>query len=132
MTSEPTDGARSRGARASLRSPREPRSYRVTIRLSACEHARLLERAAAAGLSLSQCLRATDPKIPPPRRNLPPVAHQILAELRRLGNNVNQAIRLCHQGRIPEQLHPLFAETLAALASFQAALVGELSQGQGS
>lgn len=128
MTSERSTRGRPRRARA----PREPRSFRITVRFSASEHARLVERAALAGLSLSQCLRASDPKIPAPRRSLPPVAHEILGELRRIGNNVNQAVRLCHQGRIPPELLPHLVALEASLKTFGALLVGDGSRSERS
>lgn len=125
MTSASPSASRPRGRSGRKTERREPRAYRVSVRYSEREYERLTASAAGAGLSISQYLRATDPKIAAPRRNLPPVAHEILGELRRIGNNVNQAVRLCHQGRVPQEFLPNLLALDGSLRDFAALLVGD-------
>lgn len=94
------------------------------------KQARLLrERAAAAGLRPAVYLlkAALERRLVPPRT--PPVNFLAISELQRLGNNLNQAVKLLHQGRTSPGFGGLLTEILRAIKTFHRDLLGLQSSG---
>lgn len=70
----------------------------IKVRASSAERARWRELAAARGVSLSELIRSRlDRTRLRPRREAPPVARDLLRELARIGNNLNQLARAANQ-----------------------------------
>lgn len=79
----------------------------------------------AEGRSLPEWIR--ERLLGEPRRALqrvPSANRAIAGQLAKLGNNVNQLVRLAHTGRCPAQLEPLLKKVYQALASYQRELLG--------
>ena len=84
-------------------SEKRQRNRHILIRVTEDELAAIEARADASGLSIAAYLRATALGNPGPRaRRRPPVNHvvlrQLLGELGRVGNNVNQIARALNSG----------------------------------
>lgn len=81
----------------------EARSAHVAARFTAAERLALDERAAAAGLTLSEFVRAAALDREPPRAAMPAgpagvMSAEEVRELNRIGQNLNQAVRAIHTG----------------------------------
>lgn len=99
------------------------RSERIRIRLSPSELAFLREQ--AGGRPLTSWVR--ERLLGEPRGRLPmiPAANlEIVGQLAKIGNNVNQLVRLAHTGRFPSHLQPLLRQLYQMLAKYQSALLG--------
>lgn len=74
------------------------RTERVYVRLTTAEAAALADRAAAAGLSVSDYVRTTALGADPTRRRaMPADVAQVVRHLSAVGNNLNQLARACNQ-----------------------------------
>ncbi|MFP5288012.1 MAG: plasmid mobilization protein [Thermoanaerobaculia bacterium] len=107
--------------------PRKPaeklRSKRIRIRVSEIELALLEE--GAAGMPLPRWIRERllgEPKSSLPA--VPPANREIAGQLAKLGNNLNQLVRLAHTGRLSPALEPLLREIYRVLARYQRELLG--------
>jgi hypothetical protein len=107
--------------------PRKPpdqlRSQRIRIRLSESELALLKER--AEGRPLPSWIRERlleEPK--GPQQGIPLANRLIAGQLARIGNNINQLVRLAHTGRIPVHFKPLLYKLYEAIARYQRELLG--------
>jgi hypothetical protein len=104
-------------------SPEKLRSKRIRIRLSETELALLEER--AAGQPLPRWIRERllgEPKSS--LQKVPSANREIAGQLAKLGNNLNQLVRLAHTGRFPLHLEPLLKQLYQALARYQRELLG--------
>lgn len=102
----------------------ERRTDALRVRLTPDERAHIEARAAQAGLPLSEFARRaiTGAKIaPPPTGEAVPPA--LLAELGRIGNNVNQ---IAHAANIGRELRGLAEITLADLRELVAVITSKL------
>jgi hypothetical protein len=123
---------RSRKAGASGRGGGEPgrprkradqiRSKLIGVRVSETEFA-VLERRAE-GQPVSTWIREELlGRGRPGRQRIPRANLAIAGQLAKLGNNVNQLVRLAHTGRFPAFLEPLLKRVLGAVASYQRELL---------
>lgn len=106
--------------------PRQPRansgevaSKAVTIRLTPSEYERAIAKKGA--LSISDFFRRAglDESIPTPRPRplIPEVNRETYLELGRIGNNLNQQTRACHQALHEGQTLPVSPEQIEAVAA---------------
>ena len=84
-------------------SEKRKRQHQVNVRFSETEHAELTRRADAVGLSVGAFIRMQSLDLPPPRSSrVPPINRQmvaqLLAQLGKLGSNINQMARHMNQG----------------------------------
>ena len=98
----------------------------VTIRFKAADYCALRDRAHGAGNTISDVIRAAVLGLPPPRRRRQLADKELLNQLSRLGNNLNQQTRLLHQLR-HRGLPPEIAAVRAVLEEVRA-LLGEVSR----
>lgn len=95
----------------------------LVVRLSARDHAAVRLLAKRAGLPLAIYVRHTlfDCKLPTvaPAANL-----DILRELNRIGNNLNQLTRLAHTGRISRKLLSIVEDLAERIHGYHRALLG--------
>lgn len=104
-------------------SPEKLRSKRVRIRLSESELAWFKEQ--AAGRPLPSWIR--ERLLGEPRSSLqtvPSANREIAGQLARIGNNLNQLVRLAHTGRFPLHLEPVLKKLYQQLARYQRELLG--------
>lgn len=105
------------------KAPDELRSIRIRIRLSERELAWLKEQ--AEGRPLPGWIRQRllgEPKSPLHRI---PVANRVIAgQFAKIGNNINQLVRLVHTGRFVQRLEPLLHQLYEMLVQFQRELLG--------
>lgn len=105
------------------KSPEKLRSKRIRIRVSESELAVLEEQ--AADLPLPRWIRERllgEPKSS--LQKVPSANREIAGQLAKLGNNLNQLVRLAHTGRCPLQLEPLLRKLYQLLAKYQRELLG--------
>lgn len=106
--------------------PRNRREHMLRVRASASELDTWRTAAAARGLPLSQLLRQllanVDATHPPP----PPPDPALVAQVRRIGNNLNQIARHMHRAPPEARLAPL-----ARLAGIEAAVKKLLTRHRG-
>lgn len=93
------------------------RNVTVTVRMTADERARLEDLSAKSGLAAGAFMRAASLKDPGVRSRRRPTAdhvaiRQLLGELGRIGNNINQIARAVNSGQLPEL--PELREALSA------------------
>jgi Bacterial mobilisation protein (MobC) len=103
--------------------PEKLRSKRIRIRLSESELSLLEEQ--AAGEPLPSWIR--ERLVGEPRSSLqtvPSANREIAGQLAKIGNNINQLVRLAHTGRFPFRLEPLLKELYQRLARYQRELLG--------
>ena len=98
------------------------RSERIRIRLSQGELAWLKEQ--AAGRPLPSWVRERLFGEPRVRSKVPAANLEVVGQLAKIGNNVNQLVRLAHTGRFPSHLQPLLRELYQMLARYQSELLG--------
>ncbi len=99
------------------------RSERIHVRVSPHELALLREE--AGGRPLTVWVRALLFGAPRGRLPMIPAANiKIVGQLAKLGNNLNQLVRLAHTGRFPSRLEPLLRDLLQKLAGYQRELLG--------
>ena len=112
-----------RGGRPTLH-PQRLRSQRVVIRLRPDELAVIEERAAEAELPLTVLARRLllTQHAPAPRLVLSP---EVLRELRRQGNNLNQLLRAIHTRSAPLTLLTTVHELLALYRALRSLLEGK-------
>lgn len=80
--------------------PSQDRTKPVTVRLTADEHAQLMEAVEASGRSASDLIRETAAGIKIHAR-APAINAEVLRELSRWGNNLNQIAYRIHTGNTP-------------------------------
>lgn len=90
--------------------PDSRRTWQFTVRLSPTEYRLICRRAGGIPIGTFLRLQALR-KSPPPDDPVPPVNIRTIGELRKIGNNLNQAVHLIHTGVIP----PDFGEILRVL-----------------
>lgn len=128
-----TGGASGRGGGAPGR-PRKRadqiRSKLIRVRVSETEFAVLEKR--AEGQPVSTWIREELlGRGRPGRQRIPRANLAIAGQLAKLGNNVNQLVRLAHTGRFPAFLEPLLEQVLGAVTSYQRELLaGPRSKGR--
>lgn len=79
--------------------PRHRRDRQINIRVTAAEARLLAEYAEAERLTVAAYLRRRGLRRRPPPRRVLAVDPELRQELNRIGWNLNQAVRLAHQGR---------------------------------
>lgn len=87
-------------------SEKRKRQHQVNVRFSETEHTELARRADAIGLSVGAFIRMQSLDLPPPRSSrVPPINRQmvaqLLAQIGKIGSNVNQIARLTNSGEHP-------------------------------
>lgn len=105
------------------KAPDKLRSQRIRIRLSESELALLRER--AEGKPLTTWIRERllgEPGAPP--QGIPLANRLIAGHLAKIGNNINQLVRLAHTGRFPAHFKPLLHRLYEAIAQYQRELLG--------
>jgi hypothetical protein len=117
--------SRNRGGRP-RKTDDELRSETVAYRATPAEFAALEARAAEAGLSVSAFVRETIHDDPPPSHRRGPAAGigPIVAQLARLGNNLNQILREARFGNFPPEVAALAEEALKAAGDYLRKLAG--------
>jgi hypothetical protein len=113
--------------RAAAAPPAEPLSRVVGAKLTASQYFDLDARAKAAGVPIGAYLRRLILGQPPTARW--PLARKAIVELARVGNNLNQLVKLAHGGTLlPAELHRAVESTLAAVRALRRALLAEPRQ----
>lgn len=79
----------------------------IRIRVSAAELAAIQEKANEMHMPISAWLRHAALSRQLPSRPVPAVNRETYAELGRIGNNINQLVKLTHQGLTPISTVPL-------------------------
>lgn len=104
--------------------PKRLRSHRVVVRLRPDELAVIEQLAAEAELPLTVLVRQLllTQRSPAPR---PALAADVLHELRRQGNNLNQLLRAIHTRSAPLALLPAVHEILALYRALRSLLDGK-------
>jgi len=112
-----------RGGRPNA-SPSELRSVTVGLRLTPAEHAQLLAKSHAAGLSVGTFLRhaATATKVPKPP--VPAVNRQGYIALGRLANNLNQLAKAANSGLPVDVETATLSELIAEIQALRGELLG--------
>lgn len=95
----------------------------IRIRVSAAELATIQEKANEMHMPVSSWLRHAALSRQLPLRPVPVVNREAYAELGKIGNNINQLVRLAHQGLAPLATGPL-EELEALLRKIKLALLG--------
>jgi len=118
---KPATGKRFGSGRARL-AAEHLRSVRLVFRATPAEARSVAARAARSGLERSEFLRAMalGRRLPPP--GVPAINLRAILELARLGNNLNQAVKLVHQGRLSPRIEAILLELLAAIDATRASL----------
>jgi hypothetical protein len=99
----------------------------VGAKLTASQYFDLDARAKAAGVPIGAYLRRLILGQPPTARW--PLARKAIVELARVGNNLNQLVKLAHGGTLlPAELHRAVENTLAAVRTLRRALFQEPGQ----
>lgn len=98
------------------------RSVNCTVRLTPRQHRELRQRAHDAGLTISALVRdAARLHSTPARPHIPQVNLAAVAQLRRLGNNINQLAARAHSSTYSSDLH---TDVLEALEHLKRTLLG--------
>lgn len=104
--------------------PDELRGQWIGFRGTAAERAAIQERASAAGFStISDFARAALGDVPARVRRGPSYPPEVVAQLRRLGNNVNQTLREARFGNFPPQVATAAEEALQDVSKFLRSLL---------
>lgn len=96
-----------------------PRAYHLGVRLTQDEEAALLARASELGCSLSELARAALLSVPLDPRRFPPLNRDSVEQLARLGNNLNQLVKLLHEGRAPVGIKSALTDLLAKVETLR-------------
>ncbi len=99
------------------------RSIRWTVHLTPEDSRKIQARAELTSMSLSSFFRAAALRTCI-RVGVPPVNLHVVGELARIGNNLNQAIRLLHQGRIAPELLPVLLTLQHQISAYRRDLMG--------
>jgi len=104
--------------------PAARRTERIHLRVPPAFAARLREQAHARHLTLSRFLlvalqRRELPPLPPTRLDF-----EVVGQLARIGNNLNQAVHLLHTGRLDPTFATALAELRSELSSLRRLLLG--------
>ena len=104
--------------------PDRVRSYQVMVRLTESDAERAREAAERAGVALPELIRQLllAQRAPAPRPTLSP---DVVREIRRQGNNLNQLLRAIHTRSAPLTLLPTVHEILALYRALRALLDGK-------
>ncbi len=105
------------------KSPDKLRTHRIRIRLSEGELALLKERAEGRPLTSWIRERLLDDQRGP-LRVIPLANRKIAGQLAKIGNNINQLVRLAHTGRFPAHFKPLLHKLYEMIARYQRELLG--------
>ena len=100
------------------------RSVRLRLNLNAAEVERLTEHADLAGMPLLDYVRLIALTRRAPRGGVPAVNRELLVQLSRLANNLNQLTRLVHTGRVPSRLDSVLADLLQEMGRVHRAVIG--------
>lgn len=117
-------------------SEKRQRNIRISLRVSGSEFNRIAARADACGLGVSGFLRASglDGDAGPRAHRRPPADHrvlrQILGELGRAGNNINQIARALNSGDSPNL--PELDKALRAYLEIRNRILDALGKNNGS
>jgi len=109
------------------RPPLEPqviRRYGVAFRVNAEERARLRTLASASGLSVSTYARRVLLGEPLRFPTVPATNLLYVHQLCRVGNNLNQLVKLLHQNRAPVGIRDVLEELITLLGDVKARLLG--------
>jgi len=112
-----------RGRGRPVLDPDRRRTIFLKVRFSPSEHRqviRLCGNVPLADFLRTQSLR----KRPLPADRVPEVNHQVILELRRLGNNLNQAVHLIHTGVIPPGFGEILRILNATIKAYHRSLLG--------
>lgn len=112
-------------------SEKRKRAQALTIRFNDTEHAELLRRADAVGLTPASFVRSAVIDVAPPRAaRTPPVDRQlvaqVLAQLGKVGSNVNQIAHALNAGR--PMSSPEVEQAMAAVLDMRAACLQALGR----
>lgn len=128
MSRGETAKERRRDHRATGRPGRPPaspgRPIKVTFRLSEEEHARLLARVEELEVGQSAYLRAVALGRQVPQPAVPRTNLKAIGELNRIGNNLNQLVKLLHSGKAPYGLRSTLEAVHAAVEAMRRTLAG--------
>lgn len=104
--------------------PARRRSIRLRLNLTAAEVERLTKHADMAGIPLMEYVRVTALSRRAPKGGVPAVNRELLGQMSKLANNLNQLTRLAHTGRVPSKLDTVLAAVLQELGRVHRALIG--------
>ena len=109
--------------------PRNLRDCRLTVRFTEAELEYVTAKAARAHLEPAPFVRlvAIGTTVSPPR--VPEINFQAIADMNRLGNNLNQLVKLIHSRRAPSGLAPAIEELLEHFDRIETLLLGQLPRG---
>ncbi|HLX09155.1 MAG TPA: plasmid mobilization relaxosome protein MobC [Thermoanaerobaculia bacterium] len=114
--------ARFADAAAAAAAEAEPLSRVVAAKLTASQYFDLDVRAKAAGFTIGAYLRRLIQGQPPTGRW--PLARKAIVELSRVGNNLNQLVKLAHEGKpLPAEIHAAVQRVLAQVRALRNALL---------
>ena len=111
-----------------MKRPSGPRTHWLTVRMTAEEYAVLQAKAAGEEITLSDLARLVLLRHRVRRPAIPRVNLAALDQLHRLGNNLNQLVKLLHQGRAPVGLKGVLDRLLALCGEIRSLLAGESPQ----
>jgi hypothetical protein len=113
----------SRGGRPRL-DPQHRRSITIEVLFSPAEYRLLRQLAGCFPISTFLRLQALRQQ-PLPAKRVPPVNLQVIVELQRIGNNVNQAVHLVHTGKLPASFGDILGSLQNELRAYHRSLLGE-------
>lgn len=106
------------------RAGREPRIHRLTFRLTERELEVLRHRASSLEMNLSKTLRRAALGKPLRRDKIPALNLRAIGDLGRIGNNLNQLVKLAHMGRVSPGLGALALEVRGEVERLREELAG--------
>lgn len=112
-----------------MRKPSGPRTHWLTVRMTEEEYRVVRAKADEEEITLSDLARLTLLRYKVRRPLVPRVNLAALDQLHRLGNNLNQLVKLLHQGRAPVGLRGVLDRLLALCEEIRSLLAGESPHG---
>lgn len=111
-----------RGGRPAV-PPEERRTWILSVRFSPAEYRLLCRRSEGAPLRTFVRMQALR-KRPLPADRVPAVNQRTIGELRRIGNNLNQAVHLIHIGVLPPEFGEILRTLNSTIKAYHRSLLG--------
>ena len=120
-------GRSARGGRSTRGLASERRTVYVLLKLTAAEGRLLSEKAAATGLPRTTYARRAALGARIVALRVPAIHLAAIGQLQRIGNNLNQSVKLVHEGRLSSEFGPALREVQRLLVELRRALRGDTS-----
>lgn len=104
----------------------EPRELSIKIRVSPSEYAEAEILAKEVGLPLSTYCRQALLRRPLVSA-IPSVNYDAIGQLKRIGNNINQALVAIYTGKVPPSFRPALLELITLIRKLRAELAGQVA-----